>query len=253
MRRSLTLNTVLILLLIACTNSAQDRSASEQAPEADKQFLLTYPNLENSDGDVVLENKHVVLQRLVVGAGEWEGIHSHPGNQIYVHIKGGEWSGRIGGKSEYSGIVSPDGEVGWMDAIPLSAEHDSGNTGDTPIDLIYVTLKDDGPIAPEVEHAPQTYPNILLELVLENERMIVQRVQIEPGQWTGIHSHPVNQVYIHIEGGIWSERRGGVQSPPSPFLKAGSVGWMNAVDLSVGHEIGNTGVTTIDLVLVSIK
>ena len=253
MRRSLTLITVLILLIIACTNSAQDRSASERAPETDKRFLLTYPNLDDPDGEVVLENEHAVLQRLVVGPGEWEGIHSHPGNQIYVHIKGGEWSGRIGGKTEYSGIVSPDGEVGWMDAIPLSAGHDSGNTGDTPIDLIYVTLKGDAPIARAVEHAPQTYPNIPLELVLENERMIVQRVQIESGQWTGVHGHPGNQAYIHIKDGIWSERHGGVQSPPSPFLKAGSVGWMNAVDLSVGHEIGNTGDTTIDLVLVTLK
>jgi oxalate decarboxylase/phosphoglucose isomerase-like protein (cupin superfamily) len=140
-----------------------------------------------------------------------------------------------------------------MDAIPLSAGHESGNTGDTPIDLIYVTLKDDAPIDPVVEHAGQFYPNIPLELLLENDRLIVQRVQVEPGQWEGIHSHPGNQVYIHIKGGIWSERRGGVQSSPSPFSKAGSVGWTDAVDLNVGHEIGNTGDTTIDLVLVSIK
>jgi mannose-6-phosphate isomerase-like protein (cupin superfamily) len=247
------LNTVSILLLAAVTSSAQDSTAPKQVAEDDKQFLLTYPNLENSDGEVVLTNDHVVLQRLLVGPGEWEGIHSHPGNQIYVHIKGGEWSGHLGGKSEYSGIVSPDGEVGWMDAIPLSAGHESGNTGDTPIDLIYVTLKDEAPIAAEVEHAPQIYTKIPLELVLENDRMIVQRMQVEPGQWTGIHSHSGNQVYVHIKGGIWSERRGGVQSAPSPLLKAGSVGWIDAIDLSQGHEMGNTGDTTIDLVLVTLK
>ncbi len=219
----------------------------------DKPFLLTYPNLEDSDGEVVLSNDHVVLQRLVVGPGEWEGIHSHPGNQIYVHIKGGEWSGRLGGESEYSGILSPDGEVGWMDAIPLSAGHDSGNTGDTPIDLIYVTLKDEGAIAPEAEHAPQVYPNIPLELLLENNRMIVQRMRIEPAQWTGVHSHPGNQVYIHIKGGTWSERHHGVQSKQAAFMQAGSVGWLDALDLSDGHEMGNTGDTTIEVVLVTIK
>ena len=221
--------------------------------ENDKHFLLTYPNLDNSAGEVVLTNDHVVLQRLVVGPGEWEGVHSHPGNQIYVHIRGGEWSGRVGGKSDYPGIVSPDGEVGWMDAIPLSAGHESGNTGDTPIDLIYVTLKDDAPIAPKIEHAPQIYPYIPLELLLENDRIIVQRVQVEPGQWTGIHSHPGNQVSIYVKGGIWSERRGGVQSPPLPYLKAGSVVWTDAVELSEAHEVGNTGDTTIDLVLVTLK
>ena len=109
---------------------------------------MNYPNLENPDGRVVLTNGHVVLQRLFVPAGEWEGLHSHPGNQIYVHIEGGFWSGRLGGELEYQDVYSPDGEVGWMDEIPLSAGHESGNTGKTPIDLVYVTLKTDGPIGP---------------------------------------------------------------------------------------------------------
>ncbi len=141
MRRSLTLNIVLILLLAACWSSAQDRTASEQAPETDKQFLLTYPKLDNSGGEVLLENEHVVVQRFIVGPGEWEGIHAHPGNQVYVHVKGGEWSGLSGGKPTYSGSVSEDGSVGWMDPVDLSVGHESGNTGDTTIDLIWVTLK----------------------------------------------------------------------------------------------------------------
>ena len=244
---------ILISITVACTSETQDTTSSEQAPKNDKQYLLTYPNLDDPDGEILLENEHVVLQRLVVGPGEWEGIHSHPGNQIYVHIKGGEWSGRIGGESEYSGIIDEDGSVGWMDAIPLSAGHDSGNTGDTPIDLIYVTLKGDAPIAPDVKHAPQIYPDIPLELLLENDRLIVQRVQVGPGEWEGIHSHPGNQIYIHIKGGTWSERRGGIQSPTASVTMDGSVGWMEAVPLSVEHESGNTGDTTIDLIWVTLK
>ena len=253
MRCGLILNTVSILLLSACAGSERDSPVSGQMTDSDKQFLLTYPNLENSGGEVLLENEHVVVQRFVVGPGEWEGIHAHPGNQLYVHIKGGEWSGRARGESTYSGSVDEDGSVGWMDAIPLSAGHESGNTGDTPIDLIWVTLKGDAPIAPEVEHVPQFYPDIPLELLLENDRVIVQRVQIEPGQWEGIHSHPGNQIHIHIKGGIWSGRRGGVQSPPSPFSEAGSVGWMDSIPLSEGHESGNTGDTTIDLIWITLK
>jgi len=253
MKCNLILNTVLIFLLATCTNSELDPPNAEIMPDSEKQFLLTYPNLKNPGGEVLLENEHVVLQRFVVGPGEWEGIHAHPGNQIYVHVKGGEWSGRRGGELAYSGSVDEDGAVGWMDAIPLSEGHESGNTGGAPIDLIWVTLKGDAPIAPEIEHLPQTYPNIPLELLLENDRVIVQRVQIEPGQWEGIHTHPGNQIYIHIKGGIWSGRRGGVESPPSPYTKAGSVGWMNAIPLSEGHESGNTGDTTIDLIWITLK
>jgi hypothetical protein len=65
--------------------------------------------------------------------------------------------------------------------------------------------------------------------------------------------HPGNQIYIHIKGGIWSERRGGKQLPPSAFSETGSVGWMEANDMSVAHESGNTGDTTIDLVWITLK
>ena len=65
MRFSVTLNTVLLLLLAVCTSSAQESTASAQAPDTDKQFVLTYPNLENPGGEVLLENEHVVVQRFV--------------------------------------------------------------------------------------------------------------------------------------------------------------------------------------------
>ena len=99
----------------------------------------------------------------------------------------------------------------------------------------------------------QYYPNIPGEVLLENDKVVVQKFVIEPGAWEGVHAHPGNQVYIHIKGGVWSERRGGEQRDPSPFSETGSVGWMNAVDLSEGHESGNTGDTTIDLIWVTLK
>ena len=253
MQHNLTVISIPFLLLTAFSSSAQDSAGHDGITDEDRPFLLNYPEIEDSDGRVVLTNEHVVLQRLVVGAGEWEGVHSHPGNQIYVHIKGGEWSGRLGGKIEYAGSISPDGGVGWMDAIPLSAGHNSGNTGDTPIDLIYVTLKDEAPISPGAEHAKQAFPDAPTELLLENERMIVQRVRLEPGQWTGAHGHPGNQVYVHIKEGTWSERRGGSQTAASEDLEAGAAGWLDAIASSEGHDVGNTGETPVEFVLVTIK
>jgi len=253
MQRHSNLFAIVILLLVSVSSSAQDSTSPEQVAKEDRPYLLNYPNLEDSDGRVVLTNEHVVLQRLIVPAGEWEGIHSHPGNQIYVHIEGGVWSGRLGGETEYSDTLSPDGGVGWMDAIPLSAGHNSGNTGDTDIDLIYVTLKKDASLAPEAEHAPQVFPDLQPELLLENNRMIVQRVIIEPGQWTGAHGHPGNQVFLVIKGGTRSERRGGIAYGESQDLQAGAVGWLDALGPDEAHDVGNTGDTKMEIVVVTIK
>lgn len=102
-----------------------------------KPYHQYYPNMP---GEVLLENDRVVVQKFVVEPGEWEGVHAHPGNQVYIHIRGGEWSMRRHGKIEDVG-TSETGSVGWMDAIDISEQHESGNTGDTPIELVWVTLK----------------------------------------------------------------------------------------------------------------
>ncbi len=259
MGRSLTLSVVLVLILLtgACAASTTPAGAPSPVAAADEQFLLDYPNLADPDGEVLLENDLVVVQRFVVGPGEWEGVHSHPGNQVYVHVKGGQWSGITGGgEPTSSGNPSADGSVGWMRPIPLSAGHQSGNTGDAPIDLIWVTLKKEEPISAPGTQFLLDYPNLDDpdgEVLLENDLVVVQRFIVRPGEWEGLHAHPGNQVYIHIKGGIWSGRRGGVQRDGTNFSEAGSVGWMEPIPLSEGHESGNTGDTTIDLIWVTLK
>ena len=90
MGRAVNLRIVAILLFAASAGMAQE--TSDGIP-----FLLDYPNLDDPDGQVMLENEHVVVQRFIVPPGEWEGLHAHPGNQVYVHVVGGTWSGRAGG------------------------------------------------------------------------------------------------------------------------------------------------------------
>ena len=99
-------------------------------------FYQHYPKIP---GEVVFENDRVVVQRYVVQPGQWEGVHTHSGNQLYVHIKGGEWTMRYGDKKETS--VAKDGSVGWMEKVTASQDHESGNTGDAPIEFLWITLK----------------------------------------------------------------------------------------------------------------
>jgi len=95
-----------------------------------------YPNIP---GETLLENDKVVVQRFIFPPGQWEGVHAHPPDQLYILIKGGEWTVRFGDRMETG--RSETGSVGWYGPVDLSEDHESVNSGDEPIDLIWVTLK----------------------------------------------------------------------------------------------------------------
>lgn len=247
MQNRVILTTIMILFLAAFNSSAQE--GKMEISEEDMPYMLNYQDLEDSFGRVVLSNEKVVLQRLVVPGGEWEGIHSHPGNQLFVHIYGGYWSGQLAGEYEYRHELSPAGQVGWMEHIPYENGHNSGNSGEEAIDLIYVNLKKQGNYGAGSATTPQEYPNISMEVVFENDRMIAQRGEIAPGQWSGEHSRPGNQLYILVRGGNLSERSGGGEAQ-SEMLEDGAPKWLEAGEV---YEFGNTGDSPIDMVLITIK
>ena len=100
---------------------------------------LSYPNIPGED---LLTNDAVFVQRFLVQPGQWEGVHAHPPNMLYIHVRGGQWAARSRTEREHQyPAPTPDGGVGWMATIPLSEGHESGNAGKEPIDLIWVTLR----------------------------------------------------------------------------------------------------------------
>ncbi|HEX4241710.1 MAG TPA: hypothetical protein VHZ53_09895 [Steroidobacteraceae bacterium] len=122
----------------AAPQPAAERLAGARGAEP-KYRYLNYPNIPGED---VLENDFVIVQRFLVQPGQWEGVHAHHPDMLYIHVKGGQWAERTKDTPPHPyPEASPDGEVGWMATIPLSVGHQSGNVGKTPIDLIWVTLK----------------------------------------------------------------------------------------------------------------
>ena len=100
---------------------------------------LDYPNVPGED---LLDNDAVIVQRFRIPPGTWEGIHAHGDRTLYVHIRGGQWAVRSHSEPEYVYPErSADGEVDWMTPIPLDEGHESGNVGDEPIDIVWITLK----------------------------------------------------------------------------------------------------------------
>jgi hypothetical protein len=99
---------------------------------------LSYPNIALED---VMENEHVIVQRFVMNPGQWEGVHAHHPNTLYVYIRGGRYVSRTTNPPTREEGDTPDGYVGWMPAIDIKAGHESGNIGSTPSDVVWIALK----------------------------------------------------------------------------------------------------------------
>ncbi len=94
----------------------------------------------------------------------------------------------------------------------------------------------------------QTYPNNTGEVVLENDRVVVQRFIVEPGQWAGDHSHPGNQILVILKGGETTFREGGEERVETS--EDGSVVWIEATE---AHDTGNTGDNSIEFLIITLK
>jgi len=202
--------------------------------------------------ELLLENSRVVVEKVVVPPGQATGRHTHPGDQLLVFVRGGVLKSLATGRA----TLWRDGRVLWQSAAD-AVDEGSRNVGSAAIVMIWVTLKPVAAAGAHAAHRPADYldyPNIPGEDLLENERMIVQRFTVKPGQWEGVHAHGPNMLYIHIKGGQWAARSRKEPEHPYPDPSPdGEVGWMPTIDISEGHESGNIGREPIDLIWVTLK
>jgi len=209
----------------------------------------TYANLK---GSILLENSRVSVESFTIAPGQWTGRHTPRGNQLLVFVHGGVLTSKGSGRA----VLWRDGRVRWHGdgAAPDEGEINSGNA---PIELLWVTLKPVAAAAGAVTSPVDRhldYPNIPGEDLLENDYVIVQRFTVGPGAWEGIHAHGPNMLYIHVHGGQWAARSHHEPEHAYPSASAdGEVGWMTPVDIGEGHESGNIGKTPIDLIWVTLK
>jgi quercetin dioxygenase-like cupin family protein len=204
-------------------------------------------------GEVVLDNEHVLVTKFSVKAGQLTGAHVHPDAELVVYIKGGILKSEATGRS----VLWRDGRVVWLDPSSI-ADESVRNAGKATVQFVEVVLKPRSPNGASAKHVYEhlNYPNIPTEDVLENDRVIVQRFQMKPGQWEGVHAHPPNTLYIFVKGGAGGHWVSKTTNPPSRvtgFSPDGDVGWMQPVPIEAGHQSSNTGTAPSDTIWIALK
>ena len=124
----------------------------------------TYPNVE---GETLLEDDRVIVQRFVLEPGQWEGVHEHPEHQLVIVVNAtDELTYRIGDSNK---VFKRENEEElqritsfWRPGpVLLSDDHESGNTGNRQLEWIAITFKSesiatDNPPEQFVEEADAT-------------------------------------------------------------------------------------------------
>jgi beta-alanine degradation protein BauB len=239
---AVTLAMVAVLLIVAVSRPVA------AAPPATA-GIRSYSNLT---GRVVLNDERVLVQAFRIQPGQSTGRHSHHDQALLVFVKGGVLKSEADGRA----TLWRDGRVVWLEPSTRADEGNS-NAGPAPIDFMEVILKPLSPLADAAskksDYGYLAYPNIPGEDVLENDRVIVQRFAMNPGEWEGVHPHHPNTLYIFIKGGQWMSR---TINPPSEIVgnsPDGDVAWMPAIDIGAGHQSGNIGTTPSDVVWIALK
>jgi len=96
--------------------------------------------------------------------------------------------------------------------------------------------------------ADGTYANLSGTIVLDNERVRVERFVIAPGEWTGRHTPHGNQLLVLIRGGVLTSKTSG----RSVLWRDGRVAWVSAGEPADGGEV-NAGGNPVELMWVTVK
>src|SRR5262245_29847249 len=95
---------------------------------------------------------------------------------------------------------------------------------------------------------PPIYAALHGELLLDNPRVLVARFELRPGQSTGRHTHPGDQLLVFVKGGVLRS----VATGRATLWRDGRVLWQSSNDPADGGS-RNVGTESIVMISVTLK
>jgi len=184
---------------------------------------------------VVFQNQYTRIYDCLIPPGDITLFHTHSFDSVSVTVSGGKRINEIlGGESNEK--TSPIGTIVFAKGTNAPYTHRLTNTGDTPLRFVVPEIRASAPLkgTPAVLDAVPGH-----KLVLENDRVKVYRVSIDPKESTGIRSRTLPWVRISITQTMLS-----VHEPGKPAktlqTRPGDYRWYEGGTTDSLENIGST-------------
>jgi hypothetical protein len=191
---------------------------------------------------IVFENKNVRIYDALIPLGDLTLFHTHSVDNVVVVISGGKGTNEFLGKAPVE-IAPVTGNAGFNKATDTPYTHRVGNVGTTPLRFIAAEVK-----APSessgVPAALDAVPGH--KLVVENDRVKVYRVFIDPKQATGIRSRTLPWLRISLSQSTISVQGPG-KTPESLETKPGDYRWHEGATAQSLENVGSTTYEAIEI------
>jgi quercetin dioxygenase-like cupin family protein len=182
------------------------------------------------------ENKYVRVFDVVVSPGDATLFHIHSNDYVFVSIGDAKLKAEALG-AQPTDLIVKDGEARFTKG-PIT--HRVTNVVDTPFRNITIEiLGSPGRAAPS---KPDTSPG--LSTVLDNDRVHIERLVLEPGQSTSLHTHGLSALSVFLTDSKVEVTFPG-KKPQTLEYKPGDFGWRDA---PVTHTLKNVGTTRFEAV-----
>jgi quercetin dioxygenase-like cupin family protein len=177
------------------------------------------------------ENKYVRVFDVVVPQGDATLFHVHSNDYVFVSIGAARLKAEVMG-GQPGDLILKDGEARFTKG-PIT--HRVTNVSDTPFRNITIEiLASPGRAA---QSAPDTSPG--LTAVLDNDRVHIERLVLEPGQSTSLHTHGLSALSVFLTNAKVQVDSPG-QKPQIFDYKQGDFRWRDAPTTHTLKNIGST-------------
>jgi hypothetical protein len=194
----------------------------------------------------VFSNDYVTVLNVFIPPKRSSGYHRHSLDSLGVLIADAARTGQVVGAAETVTAPRPRGSVNFSLYSREANVHTVSITGDTPFHNIVIEL-----LKPAAgEHTPGSRDGVSgYTQVLDNERVRVWRLVLEPGQQAPAITQAAPGIRVVVDGGELVERVPG-RPDRAMMPHSGAFFWQDA---GVTRAVQNIGTTRIELVEAELK